>query len=227
MARLLFATAIKLIVPPWLQRTSGAKLMMALGDVMDEQVDRTTDSVWLRFPTDSPDPDALTYMGRDRRFRRGPNEPPTNFARRMLRWWEAHKRRGSPYEMLTQLWGYFYGTLSAPFDVVAYSGLRHSIDVNGVVTQDQITWSADGSNRWARIWVFFYLAADPGVLTEDQKEVYRAIPRDWSAAHLDKITIVLLWGDAGLWGYPPGKLWGDTPGEVWGGGGSGAITFEV
>lgn len=229
MARVTFPGAVLRIVPPWLTRTFGGRLMLACADVLEEFVQRGANGVQLRFPTDSPEPAALALTGRERRMLRGPAETATNYARRLRTWWTAHKRRGNAYAMLEQLFDYLAGsTILPPYDQVSYSGLRHSIDANRVVTRDQISWSADGSGKWARTWVFFYLAADPGVLSEDQKEVYRAIPRAWNAAHIDKTTIVILWGSGGsLLGYPPGRFLGTPPHALGGGGSSGSITFEV
>lgn len=222
MSRTTFATGITQIGPPWLQRTTGGKLVGAIGDVFDDLITRTSEGVQMRFPTDSPDPDALAHVGKDRRIRRGIGETATEYARRLRPWLAAHKRRGSPYALLEQLYTYLHATVPPPYDLVAYSGLRHSVDVNGVITRDQIAWSGDGSGKWARIWIYFYVGTDPGVLTEDQKEVYRAIPREWNAAHIEKTTIVLVWGP--VWGYPPGRLWGD-PG-LWGAGGTTQFTVE-
>lgn len=84
--------------------------------------------------------------------------------------------------------------------------------------------------KWARIWVFVHLGdllvdellteAEDELLLEDgdtlegevsvfggvfgpeDEAVWAAIPREWNAAHVQRTTIVLLQGNARLWGYP-------------------------
>lgn len=51
-------------------------------------------------------------------------------------------------------------------------------------------------------------AISPADVTEADKEIFRAIPREWSAAHIPYVTIVLLFGGNRLWGYPV-PTWGD------------------
>lgn len=46
-------------------------------------------------------------------------------------------------------------------------------------------------------------------LSDSELELFRAIPREWSAAHITKIYVVLLGGDARLVGYPTGRLVGE------------------
>ena len=62
----------------------------------------------------------------------------------------------------------------------------------------------------------------PDEITPEEEEVFRAIPRDWSAAHVKTTFVVLLWGERRLWNYPQpvptwsgwgasGALWGEPP----------------
>lgn len=216
MARVSFSYAMKRVAPPWLQRTVGGKLLVAVGNRIDELVDRTRDGVALRFP--GQDADALPYIGRERRIRRGPGEAAATYAGRLRGWWDAHRNRGGPYALLEQLYAFFLDTLNVQMDVVYHSGTRRWVDAAGTVTRDAVTWGADGSSLWAQIWVFFYLGADPtGIVTastasDDDAEMFRAIPREWSAAHLKTVTLVLLYGIARCWNYPqPVPTW-----AVWG-----------
>lgn len=242
MARLAFVTGLVRTMPPWLRRTRGLRLLEAIGEQIDDVIDRTAEGVRLRFPHHlTPDPGALALTGRERRIRRGPAEPAATYAKRIRTWWDAHRTRGGPYALLGQLYAYTVDWLNVPIDVVYYSGTRRAMDAAGAITRDAITWGADASGHWARFWVFFYVTdpipgADAFLVTEDSdfltteagdflvastgiapdalssadEEIFKAIPREWSAAHIDKISIVLLWDDACLVGYPP-RLVGDNP----------------
>lgn len=97
------------------------------------------------------------------------------------------------------------------------------------------------SPSWAEFWIVFHVNGLPaswvdedgntivtdggeeiifevltgGGLPEDDAESFASVPREWSAAHVSKIHIVLLYGDNRLWGYPvPVKKWGSDWG-VW------------
>jgi hypothetical protein len=237
-----FENAIKKITPPWLQRSVGGRVMRALASVVDDHVDRLVFGVRLRFPgfdVDDIDPDALALIGRERRILRGPAEAPATYAARLRTWWDAHRGRGGPYALLEQLRAFFLGTLEVRMDVVAQSGTRYWMDEDGVITRDAIEWDGDGTGKWARVWVFFYLTTLPaslvthagdrlvthagdvltgesllgGAISDEDAAMFTAIPREWSAAHIDKTTVVLLAGDAVLVGYPP-RLVGDPPETV-------------
>lgn len=246
MATVLFKTGLINVAPPWLRKLLGKKLLEAIGEQIDVLDDYAVQGVKLRFPVDAPDPSALGMLGRERRIRRGPGEAAITYARRLRRWLDDHKGRGGPYALLNQLDAFFESWLNVRMDVVYASGTRRWIDaaVPGVITRDSITWNADGSGKWARFWVFYYVPTSiPGVgdtiitqagdtiitqagdtlitdgtispseLSEDEREIFRCIPREWSAGHIDRVTAVLLWGDARLVGYPPGRLVGE-PGMV-------------
>jgi hypothetical protein len=189
------------------------------------------------------DPTALALTGRERRIRRGPGEDDETYARRLSTWWDAHRTRGGPYALLGQLREFFLDWLSVRMDVVYHSGTRRWIDTDGVITRDSIEWNGDGTEEWSQFWVFFHLpsvvpatgmiltedddtitteggdpllaetSAAPDELTDEQLAVFTAIPREWSAAHIKTVHVVLLWDDAVLVGYPP-RLVGDPPSVV-------------
>lgn len=51
------------------------------------------------------------------------------------------------------------------------------------------------------------------MLSADEIEMFTCVAREWSAAHVDQIQVVLLWGARRLWGYPlPAPTW-----AAWGG----------
>jgi hypothetical protein len=292
MARLLYKTGLLRIMPPWLRRTWGAKLLEAIGDQIDAQIERTAEGVSLRFPAWDPNnvaEAALELIARERRIRRGPDEDALTHASRLRLWLDSHRTRGGPYALLAQLHAFWVATLdralavtgggdrfvtsSGDFlatelgdllatqdgesgdvvgtdigetvttgfriDVVYHAGTRYVVDELGAVVRDAVAWNADGTTKWARFWTFFYvdvlsdvLATDVGLplvtdagdelvaytvfdgtVSDAQAESFRLIPREWSAAHIDLINVVLLWRDARLIGYPPSTL-GLPPGEL-------------
>lgn len=257
MPALSFAAAMRRVVPPWLQRRVGGALMTALGTPVDTLIDRTAASIKLRFPAYNEaaiDGAALSYIGRDRKIRRGPEEDETTYARRLRLWLDSHRTRGGAYALLRQLYAYTVDWLNVRMDVVYQSGTRRWIDEAGTITADSIAWGGHGNPmQWAHAWVFFYLPATiqigadylvtsdgdrivtsdgdyivatrsitPGEITAEESAIFTSIVREWSAAHLPYITVVLLWSTRRLWNYPQpvptwaewgasGALWGDSP----------------
>lgn len=208
------------VLPPWLLRTEGLKLIGGIADVIDDHRDRYVAGVKLRFPG-LYTLEGIDKHGRDRRLRRGPNETADAFATRLLRWWEDHQTRGNAYALLKQMFAYLSGSVIAPFDVVSYIGVRHEIDIIGTVTRDKITWGTDGSGEWARIWVIIYYKI--ATISDDLLESYASIVRDWKSAHVIA-TVVILHPDTRLWGYPtPVTTWGSSSWPLW----AGPTTKEV
>ncbi len=60
----------------------------------------------------------------------------------------------------------------------------------------------------------------PADLSENYEEIFRAIPREWTTAHVPYVTVVLLFSTARLWNYPqPVPTWAawGASGATWGG----------
>lgn len=238
-----FESLLRRVGPPWLQRAVGGALKAAIGTVIDTVVDATAASISLRFPN-ADRADALGYIGRDRRIMRGPAESDAAFAARVLPWWDMHRIRGGPYALLTQLQQYLAGFLDIEIHCVANSGNHHWIDLDGEISRGFITgWSGDGEypTKWARIFLILHIDSDvlsmpllseggEPILTEsgepilvdisiyalsdEDRRIFCAIAREWSAAHIDRIYIALLPPDGLLWDYPPDLLW-DAEAWVW------------
>jgi hypothetical protein len=225
------------VSPPWLQRTVGGALMRAFGAVMDDMLTDAVQGVGMRFPTDVVAADALALTGKERRMLRGPAEASKTYARRIRRWWDANKLRGGPYELLREFQAYLTGTIDSQIELVYYSGQRYTIppDPDTTITRDSITWDADGSGHWARIWLFLevesVLVTDAGetIVTDagdtfvafygdpSDPDVLTTIPKDWAAAHIELITIVLLTDSERLWDYPTptDQTWDTGTGGTW------------
>jgi len=197
-------------------------------------------------------PEALSLLGRERRILRGPGEADETFAERLRGFWDAHRTRGGAYALLQQMHDFFLSTNNAPIQYINQVGASVTIDAAGAFTRSTIdTWTGDGQNptQWARFFLVFYLDGETisvplvtedgePVVTEDGEaitvevsifdldaediETLCAVPREWSAAHIDRIYIVLMPAGGYAWGLPPGTRWGD-PGLTWGGGLSPAV----
>lgn len=171
-------TILATVLPPWLQRTVGGRFMLGIADVVDAQIDRAREAVAARFPRDASAADALARIGAERRIRRGPGEDATTYARRLRTWLDAHRRRGSSYTLLEQLFYFLRYSLAPRMDVVAQSGNRYYIPAGAAgideIVHDAITWGGDGSGpaAWAHLWVFYYVTdIVETVVTEADEEV--------------------------------------------------------
>ena len=107
------------------------------------------------------------------------------------------------------------------------------------------TWTGDGElpSKWSRFFLFFELASDAfgtvlttesgeiittesgepviaevalSALSAEDIEIFCAVPREWSAAHIDRIYFVILPVNGIAWGFPSTLKWGDA-GRTWGG----------
>jgi len=204
-----FMRMLEFVLPPWLLRTEGMRLVGALADVIDDHRNRMVAGVKLRFPG-LYTLEGIDQIGRERKLRRGPSEDADVFALRLRRWWQDHQTRGNANSLLAQMLAYFDAVLDAPFDVVSYRGVRHTIDSGGRVTRDTITWSTDESGLWAQVWVFLYVSGpvSPGDL--GTIELCSAIVRDWMPAHVAHSYLVFISPDVRLWDYPqPVPDWAD------------------
>jgi len=218
-----YLSMLEFVLPPWLLRTEGIKLVRALASVIDDHRNRAAAGVKLRFPG-LYSLEGVDKLGSDRRLRRGPNEDSAVYADRLKRWWEDHRTRGGAYALLEQMLAYLDGTLDPPYDVVSYRGVRHVMDANEDITRDIITWGTDeNDDYWSRIWVFVYTTASS--VTDEVLESYAAIVRDWIPAHI-VCELVVIHPGTRLWGYPqPVPEWGDW---TWGGPiGGGPTIIEV
>lgn len=240
MALVKFRDSIREISPRWLAKGLAEKVLYAIAVHFDLLGDAAVDAVRRRFPGEEGN-DALHLIGRDRKIPRGPNEPASDYVGRLLEWLETHKRRGNPYVMLEQLFGFWKGTVGLSIAKLLYrSGRRFTLDFSdGSIARDEISSNLDGESDVAH----WYLTFDPwheaftndgkwgdgaptwgddaglvwgsGLTIDKAAEVTR-VPAEWNAAHADG-TIILtdgnaeLWGEAGSWNPLDGK-WGE--GEV-------------
>lgn len=237
-----FRDAIRRISPRWLQGGTAEKVMYSMAIQLDALTDSARAGIKLRFPG-LYSPETLAMTGKDRRIRRGRYESDEVYAGRQLRWLDDHRRRGGPYALLEQIFAHY---VPAPFAValVYFSGRRFSMDTNGVISRDDITWQPDADTaKWARWWLFYQwpdpvssdgLWSDPGDwddggvwdsdLTIEEVDDIRDLPREWNCAHAFG-KVVLLSSGVELWDYPQGP-W-DEPGGIWGEDSGGVAQLDI
>lgn len=202
-----FASGLLERVPPWLRRKNGKPLILGLGDPLDMLAQNAADAVKMRFPTATVDVDALALTGAERRIWRGPGETAATYAKRLRIWLDSHRTRGGAYALLAQLFAYWRATLNVPIELVNYSGRRYSMDVSGNVTRDDITWNVGTgmTGMWAQDWIFFHVVAP--VLGVDAS--FQIVPTTWAPAHLKRCTIIQIYGNGFVYGYPTSRTFGD------------------
>jgi hypothetical protein len=237
MAMISFRDSARRIVPRWLRNGLAQRLLYAIGIHFDLVGDATASAVRRRFPGQDFH-DSLGILGRERRIRRGAQEPNESYAGRLIRWLDDHAVRGGPYALLEQVGAYYAAN---PFEIalVYPNGTRYTRAVDGTITRDTITFNPPGgAAEWARWWLFYdwptafgddglwgdgglnELWGDGGVwattLTPLDVADLRLVPSEWNAAHVHRAYVCPLYGGGQLWGYPPG-LWG-AEGGLWGDG---------
>lgn len=228
---LTFRDTIKKISPPWLQNGLAEKILYTFGAHLDTFGDALVAGVKMRFPGLYTN-ESLAIVGRERRIRRGRTEDDSVYATRLLRWLGDHRRRGGPYALLLQLFAHF-APANFTIQLIYRSGRRYTMDVNGAITRDDIAFNPDSTpTRWAQWWLIYTwpdglqneIWGSSGNwgpdhvwgsnLTPQDVTDLRLIPNEWNNAHCFG-HIILLSGDARLWGYPP-HVWGGP--HVWGSG---------
>jgi hypothetical protein len=191
-------------MPKWAKAFRGSRLIYALGIHIDALIDGTVAAVRRRFPGLDGYGDEIEPLGKERRIRRGRDEPDSSYASRLATWLDDHKTRGGPYAMLRQLHGYFV-TAPRNVDLIYENGRRYHMAPDGTVTMSDIAWvtptatpmrfwvvlewiegiSGDGTwgdtGTWddGGLWDFSLID-----LSEDLAESLRLVPGDWQPAHV-------------------------------------------
>jgi hypothetical protein len=190
-----FRASRKFMGPPWLVSNGESELVgYALDLLKDGFVERLRQGLLARLPqndptgaTTAPD-DALAAMGRDRRIRRGLNETPQAYARRLIRWIDDWKVAGNPFALMQQLAAYLGPVPSYRTVDVRGNWFSRAADGTLSISLTQANWDWDAASdalaRWSRFWVVIY---PNGFWTQGPN-----------------------WGDSGAkWGTPE-RTWGST-----------------
>jgi hypothetical protein len=147
------------LTPSWFHTGEGEKLLYSLGLLVDASTERLRQGLNARFPTRSSV--ALDKIGKDRLIRRGYREPDALYAERLVRWRDAHRRKGTALELLRQVRAYLTYFGSVKVRLVDQSGNWFTIDEAGAETHEIGAggWNWDGKPRagnWGRFWVIIY-----------------------------------------------------------------------
>jgi len=236
--RTTWVTRMRTQMPPWLRRRVGGAITSGIGDAIESEAHRVAESVALRFPR-GQNVSALALIGRDRKILRGPGEDSVTYASRLRAWRTAHQTRGGAFALLEQLHAYFLASIGREIFVLGGSGTVHRVDASGSVSRLPSTGPIDVTD-WAQFVVVIDLPTDffpvpitksngepvldasgnptftlvpIGAMTQQAIDVACAVPREWSAAHIDKIQITLGGAGAMVWGALPDESWGSGP--VW------------
>lgn len=184
-----FRRAFRKLVPSWLSKDDGERVLYSLGVLKDWFDTRLKQGLQARFPSHAM-PSALPYLGRDRRIVRGINEPAAAYAARLVSWLDAHAVRGNPYALMDQLAAYCQAEVR--IRTVDSRGNWYTRERDGtrsaLLDTADWNWDAADPSRWSRFWVIIYPTADG-----------RPWERDGT------------WGDGSYWSSDPAEgTWGST-----------------
>jgi len=204
-----FRDVMEQTVPVWLLGRVGRRYLYAHQVQADAAGDALVAGVQTRFPGYYSN-ESLPTIGRERRILRGLFESSENYAARLRTWFDTHAHRGSALAMLEQLYLH-WAPNNFPIQLIARSGLMHTLAVDGTITRSQISWNPDATpDRWAQWWLIMYTDFYGNSPSVDDVNDIRAIPWAWNSAHTQGHIILLPTG-AELWNSPDPIQW-SSPG---------------
>lgn len=187
-----FRSVFYKLAPSWLTTGDGERVLYSIGLLLDGFVERVRLGLIARWPEYDPPADALAAMGRDRVIVRGVNEDASAYGTRLIPWLDAHKKRGTAFELIRQIRAYLGGGIMVR--TVDERGNWYTIDADGAQSYmlAQGNWDWDGSaapTQRGRFWVIIYPPDSASAVVKPGPE----------------------WGDPSLWG----GAWG-AAGYTWG-----------
>lgn len=216
-----FRDSLERLAPPWLRGPWGQRFLWLFGIQLDVLAESRKQAELARYPGVGH-PDALPYIGADRKIVRGFFESEANYARRCLTWLDDHRTRGNAVAMFRQLRGLLHPQ-AIMIRTVDNSGnwntweldstalVRHrTIDGDGITE-----WDWDGNtSHWWRFWLILYSPPGGGPwnvrtigqgligqgligtdATAEQRDTLRAVVKDWKPEHM-KCSHILICFDA-------------------------------
>jgi len=212
--------------PGCLQRANGTVLETAYGAEKDVSMDRARQGVMASLPGYGP-PDALPYIGAERKLRRAVGETDDAYAERLRTCFDdpaGPSFCGSDGSILFELAraGFPMGTASG-VNIVKRAKTYSYLDAGVVTYGTHAPMSFDGSSPalWNQFMVVIGADFTPpiGFTFEDgdpSADLFNSIIYGWKPSKwVYKGCAVIL--SAPVWGWPPTRMW-DPSGIKWGGG---------
>jgi hypothetical protein len=209
--------------PPWLRDAVSDTLHRAQGDGKDSLVQRLRGGLKARFPLVGPE-DALPVIGAERQVERGPAEPASAYAARLVIAWDTWEFGGTPWGILNALWEMGHRT---PV-LITQAGSVHALNADRELVTTNIPggYHAFTPDFFNAFELYFPLplpdAWSGGVPLSASSEAngVRRIVNRWKPAHarFGRVRIQLtghIWGQPGLEWDEEGETWGGTQ-KVWG-----------
>jgi hypothetical protein len=152
----------QLLAPIWLRGKNAATFIYVWGRLFDRALDGAVAAVKHRFPGYFSF-DGLTLSGRERGLRRGIFESDRGYADRLLRWIDSAQVRGSPSEMLHQLYWFHRPELAVATCIIERSGHRYTMTTGtateaGAIIEDNLAAYNPEAHpeRWASYRIVIY-----------------------------------------------------------------------
>jgi hypothetical protein len=118
--------ALASLMPPWLNRAYGRSFTTeGIFTIYDFDAAIMRDALLARYPTYAPE-DALPYIARDRRIRRGPHESSDAIRKRLIQWIDIWQLSGLPFGLLLSVQG-FLAPWYPPVRLVTRRGLWYTL----------------------------------------------------------------------------------------------------
>lgn len=131
-------------VPWWLVGPNRGRVLWSAGAALDAGVEWLFQGLQEAYPS-LCSPEALTWIGRDRRIQRGLNETDASYRRRLLLWLDAWRQAGTAFGIIGQAQSYFAET-QTPTNIGPVMHLvQHNISTN---TATWWTVSNDGERTF-------------------------------------------------------------------------------
>jgi hypothetical protein len=164
------ATSIPQMLPGWMRRGWGAKLVGVIAGVLDTLSTSALQASTVSRLTlqDTPD-DVLPLLGEERRLPAFPGEPPEYHRQRLIDAWDTHEFSGSSAAVAGQV-DYLLGVANSAPERTAKTCRR-----------DPMIHPISDTAWWSRFWLVVPWSVHGGALTADQKTTLCSSVRTWKS----------------------------------------------
>lgn len=190
--------------PAWQVGVSGSgdeseRLYYSMSLLFDMFLERAFQAAKVRFPKYAPD-DALAYLGRDRRIRRGINEPAAAYASRLIRYLDDHLTQGNPFALMDQVYAYMQmpSLILRTVDRRGNWMLREADGTRSyLLNTGNWEWDVGALTSWGKYWLVMYNttwtqgAFGEVVAPADEIAGLRAVIREWKPAGMTPQWVIV------------------------------------